>query len=243
MELWKAIQRIGVHGLKFGCLKGQVCKGRRVTSNKWQIIEHYKHLSPAQQQHLDSCAAETTANLLEWWIYREFHKHVTIDAVPIYKKARKLFYNGELEGGLLLHHPAVALMEMGILPYGTKIKHVDFDIEDLVGALRYSPLATGHGITNGWLPENLNKENGCIDESDSDVGGGHATLLVGTNTHNGVNLFVHLNSWGKFPPMNGMFAMTPQYSIDNSWSNAVQLIMPKDISRWSEWEKLVIPNP
>lgn len=247
IKFWEALEAVGAKNLKWGCKEEPEYKiiSRPRETNYWSITEHYRGLSPAQSQYLGSCEAEATANLLEWWIWRTFRQHVTINAALIYLTARQIFYkDSEGDGGLLLGQATKAAHALGILPDGAGIGRVNLSVSSIVRALEYSPLVCGHRIWNGWFPRKLHQDNGCVDESqEGEWGQGHATLCVGTNEHNGTKLFVHMNSWGKFPPMEGMFAMTCDYSVRNMMSEPVFIKMPGDLSKWRSWEKLIICDP
>lgn len=249
MEFYEHLQALGVRNLRLG-LKENPARTKRLTVpsdsefKSWKIIEHYNGICPAQTQYLDSCESEATCNLIEWWIWKKTGFKISLDAQVVYRHARRLMYDGTLEGGLLLGDSSKALIDMGILPANTKIKRIPPKGDYILEALKLSPIVTGHRIWDGWMPGNLNRDNGCIDESqDGEYGMGHATLCVGTNLHNNQKLFVHLNSWGPFPPTRGLFAMTAKYSCQNMLDDALQLDIPAGWEKSDSWAKIIMPHP
>ena len=243
MELWKAIETVGARNLRFGLKEPRpAIMGRPVQDHEikeWPVIEWYPGISPAQTQWLDNCESEAECNLLEWYVWRRTGQRIILDAEKVYIHARTLIYGGGLSGGLLMGDSAKALIDMGVIPATTIVKRIPPYADSMIRALSDGPLCTGHRIWDGWMPSNLNRENGCVDESKGgQMGMGHATLCVGSNVHNGVPLFVHVNSWGPYSPMNGMFAMTPQYSIANLLDESLQLIIPHDWGYKEEWKSI-----
>lgn len=243
MELWKAIQIVGTRNLRFGLKEAQPRLLARAVADhelaNWPVIEWYPGVTPAQTQWLDSCESEATCNLLEWHIWRRVGRRVVLDADIVYRHARKLIYGGGLSGGLYLGDSTKALIDMGIIPAQTLVNRVRPFADVMAKALRDGPMVTGHRIWDGWMPENLQPTNGCVDESQGgEMGMGHATLCVGSNLHNGVPLFVHVNSWGLYPPMNGMFAMTAKYSVANLIDDSLQFRLPDNWGQNEEWKPI-----
>lgn len=244
MQPWEKFQLVGCKNLKFGCKtnpKRIEAKGTDVSPSNWRIIEYYPGLEASQNQYLNSCVAEATVNLLEWHIFMRTSKRVHLDGAAVFRAARKLYYDGSDDDGLCVEDAAKALVAMRVLPTSTVINRVRAHSDDMIKALYASPVVTGHLIWDGWFPANLEPDNGCVDESQGgQTGMGHATLCVGTNLHNGTHLFVHQNSWGDYPPMKGLFAMSCSYSCANMIDDALQLLIPDGWEKGEPWKKIQI---
>lgn len=167
---------------------------------------------PTINQHGPSCCGQAWANWLEMMLRRYIGRDALktgeqIDGYAIWKRAREIFYNGNLAGGLFLGQGFLAAMDLGLFPEGTILVDVEPSLEAIHEQLRISPMVQGHIVTDGWYEPN--PQNGCLDHSKlpKPGDGGHATCLMGLDAGESTDFIVSQNSWGGDYGFYGYFTM------------------------------------
>jgi hypothetical protein len=160
----------------------------------------YTETVPTDAQVLPSCVGRAVAQMLMILRRRkEGRKAITkatlIDGDKIWKRAREMFYGGDMDGGLLLHEGVAAAENLGYLAKGSyRIFRPRNDLAEIDRYLSISPLLQGTGTWPAWdFPE---KENGQIARGRPDWNAGHATLIVDVQKRDGRYFNVFANSWG-----------------------------------------------
>jgi hypothetical protein len=194
-------------------------------------------------QTMGTCEADATTGVIEDENVRRGGPVVQLDYNKLYMEARRRFYNDQDgEAGLSLGDSARAAVAAGLLPPDTEIWRVQMNALSILAALDQGPIITGHTCHKGWLPQNLDKYTGAVDETFWDSAydqlnnglGGHATKCLASNIHEGKDLFVHRNSWGAIGQgLQGIICMSEGHSLATMLDNPVRLVWGP---LWATWE-------
>lgn len=203
---------------------------------------------PTINQHGPSCCGQAWANWFEMLIRREIGRDALkegeqIDGYAIWRRARELFYGGNLGGGLFLAQGFAGAMELGILPPGTVLLDITPDLDCIITQLKETPLVQGHIVSDGWYEPN--PENGCLDHSKlpKPGDGGHATCLMGADPEESDTFIVGQNTWGSDYAFHGYFVMDFKF-----WSSCYigegpfSARLPEGWTAWDGWRKYVTRN-
>lgn len=232
-----------------GCLPpnqpvARILNGRDDLGDLFGISWH-QHLSVSDEQHEGSCVGRGYANRLEMAIHQATEEKVQLDAYAIWKRGRELFHKGTLNGGLAVRQGLDACYDLGIIGQSAaEAEGVPLYAEAIHGALMKAPLIQGHTAHDGWAPENLNPENGAIDESQPYTWGtnGHCTVTIAWSPHGGRQMIGSANSWGTdYGPLGGVFFMTIEHWLATALDNPIMLLIDPDWWTKSKvWRKYVI---
>lgn len=203
---------------------------------------------PTINQNGPSCCGQAWANWMEMMVRRyigmdALKEGEEIDGYAIWKRAREMFYNGSLAGGLSLNEGFEAMLDMGILPPGSMLVDIAPLTDAICLALQETPLVQGHIVHSGWYDPN--PENGCIDHTGhpGPGDGGHATCLIGHTIQKGRIYFVSQNSWGKDYGMAGYFTMSEDEWFEGYIGQGpCTASMPDGWEKWDGWRKFVTMN-
>jgi hypothetical protein len=164
-----------------------------------------------------------------------------ISGEMIWKKARQMFYKGDLTGGLELPEGFEAMKELGFIPDDSMLMNIKPDWNSVGFALLSTPIVQAHHIHSGWA--NPDPVNGCIDHSGHPTtsDGYHATLRVGQIKQEGTPFYVSQNSWGMDWGWKGLFCMTSTEDAEGLMPDALYTAnMPSGWTSWEGWKKGVI---
>ena len=132
-------------------------------------------------------------------------------------------------------------IENGILK--AEYEDIDMNQNSLLAALQEAPVLSFQIVTDGWMPQNLSPVLGAIDESYAEGAGfllsndgGHATLDIGTDIHNGANIILKRNSWGRIGyNLEGVMCQTVNHAIRTNLAPSVKvkcLAIGPNINDW-----------
>ena len=174
--------------------------GIAVPKDDGTMRDWYTETVPTDAQELPSCVGRAVAQLLMILRRRkEGRKAITkatmIDGDKIWKRAREMFYGGDMNGGLLLHEGVAAAENLGYLKAGSyRVFRPRNDLAEIDRYLSISPLLQGTATWPAWdMPST---QNGQIDRGRPDWNAGHATLIVDVQKRNGRYYNIFANSWG-----------------------------------------------
>lgn len=160
----------------------------------------YLETAPTDAQKLPSCVGRSVAQMLMMLRRRkEGRKAITranvIDGDKIWKRAREMFYGGDMTGGLLLHHGVLAAEDLGYIKAGSyRMFRPDNDIDQIDRYLAISPLMQGTATWPAWdWPDG---KNGQIARGTPNRYAGHATVIVDVQRRQGHRYNIFANSWG-----------------------------------------------
>jgi len=231
-----------------GCLAGNARQPwvRSPSSFTTKPANWFEYALPAINQNGPSCVGQAWANWMECMLRKYlgpvFPMGKQIEGELIWRTARKMFWGGNLDGGLYLHQGFAAMMELGILPPGSQLVALPAADWDAVSEqLVSTPIVQSHHIHPGWFrPDPV---SGLIGHASTpgDSDGYHATLLVGTGMHDASAYRVGLNSWGTDYAHHGFFVMT-----DAEWFEGIcpdglyTASLPANWTEWTGWKKAVV---
>ena len=198
-------------------------------------------------QRLGSCVANSTTGIIESWIFRSFGKRVQLDYEKLYWLARDKFYHNREDDGLMPDEAfkTARLPSVKLLPEDTKLVYIGLDIDSICKAMSIGPVLLASSVHDGWRPKFLNKDNGAINER-KDKGlerytNGHATMGVGTNVHNNVQLIVGKNSWGPLGQGgSGLYCETVKHFFKWAMAKPILWVPGDSWDSWRGWEKYVV---
>jgi hypothetical protein len=236
-----------------GCTRGNRPPVRFGESNREDVpLRNWiSRCVPSYNQRGDSCVGEGWANLLEA-ILREY---VDPDAIPngyqldgykIYWKAKQMFYNGCLAGGLLIPEGFEAMKELGWIPRDSILVTVPQDWISQGEALLIAPLVVGHIVHAGWFRPS--RTSGCLDHDypANSMGGGHCTCRVGRHIQTDHKFYSGLNSWGQYYAWNGVFMMDEAMDQLTALDSPHSLAIPGGFARLRDvegWKAGLISTP
>lgn len=201
---------------------------------------------PAESQNGPSCAGHGLANEAEIMIRRfvdptSFKIWQQIDGDAIHAEARRMFYGGDMDGGLYIPEAFEAARKMGIYPPGTMLCTIRRSTALFSPQFELTPFIDGHDVS-GWVKHGLKKENGQVFEgSYPDGTGGHCTLHVSRMNQENQNYWQDLNSWGPKFGWNGCFIMSEDEDAITALEDSMYYIeRPKGWETWDGWRKWVI---
>ena len=208
----------------------------------------HKYAVPSINQHGPSCCGQAWANWFEMMLRRyvgmaALQPGEQIDGYAIWKRAREMFYDGKLTGGLFLGQGFAAMVELGIVPPDTTIIDLYPHIAILIEALQSTPCVQGHIVSKGWYEPS--PVNGCLDHSKlpEPRDGGHATCLMDPTRKEQWIFLASQNSWGPDYGLNGYFLMTYEYwSRCHIGEGPCTAKLPKGWEKWDGWKKHVTRN-
>jgi len=254
MKLKDVIDNVDFRNLQWGvqCVQPVQISARHdytdedISSN-FEILEHYNGIMPSQTQVLPSCVAESLVDLVEWHIFNTTGDAVSLDAIPLFREARSVYWKEHNvdAGGLFMGQAAYTAIEMGIVPPSTKVRHVTMTPRGVYTALKNSPLSIATYVDSGWTSESLDPKTGQINELEGVLPlYAHSTLAVGTNLHNDVPLLVGLNHWGSEWGIGGLFCMSFRRFLNTYVQPAIYLEIDKeDFNNWDGYKDYIIEHP
>jgi hypothetical protein len=201
---------------------------------------------PAESQNGPSCAGHEIANEEEVMRRRfagldSFKVWQQIDGDAVHAEARRMFYGGNMDGGLYLTEAFQAALEMGIYAPGTQLLTIPRRKAMYSPQFEKTPFLDGHDVS-GWVKHGLKGENGQVFEGAYPDGtGGHATLHVSRMTQEGQNFWQDLNSWGPKFGWHGCFIMSESQDEITALEDVMYYIeRPEGWEKWDGWRKWVI---
>jgi hypothetical protein len=164
-----------------------------------------------------------------------------IDGGAIWKRARRMFYGGDMDGGLYIPEAFQAAMEMGIHAPGTQLRAIPRRKALYSPQFELTPFIDGHDVS-GWLKHGIKQENGQVFEGAYPDGtGGHCTIHVSRMNQDGQNFWQDLNSWGPKFGWNGCFIMSEsQDDITGLDANMYYIDRPDGWEQWDGWKQWVV---
>jgi len=160
----------------------------------------YTETVPTDPQKLPSCVGRAVAQMLMILRRRKdgrnaISKATMIDGDRIWKRGREMFYDGDPDGGLLIHEGIHAAESLGYLKKGRyRIFRPRNDLTEIDRYLSISPLLQGTATWLAW--DSPNELNGQIGRGRPDWNAGHATLIVDVQLRGGKLFNIFANSWG-----------------------------------------------
>ena len=205
-------------------------------------------INPCENQNGPSCAGHGIANEAEAMIRRfvnqaAFKTFEQIDGDAIHAEARRMFYGGDMDGGLYIPEAFAAALKMGIYPPGTMLCTVSRREALASPQFEKTPFIDGHDVS-GWMKHGLKDENGQVFEgSYPDGTGGHCTLHVSRMVQDGQNFWQDENSWGPNFGWHGCFIMTEsQDDITALEDNMYFIERPQGWETWEGWKQHISGN-
>lgn len=182
-----------------------------------------------------ACVGFSVANVLEHLLGKRIPKKKQINGIAIWKRAREMFWQGDLSGGLYPKQAVAACIDLGILPPESQYRVIR-GWGAINAALAKSPLLQAHHIHSGWNKPSL--LSGCLDHtgSPSRSDGWHETVLIGMEVKDGTVFMHSQNSWGSKWGRYGFFTMTiDEYLEGQAETGTIDL--PRDWASRSNWAK------
>ena len=209
----------------------------------------FNYAIPTINQHGPSCCGQAWANWLEMMLRRYvgigcLAKGEQIDGYAIWKRAREMFYNGNLAGGLYLHQGFAAMVDLGLIPSDAELVSVEPDVGSISEQLTRTPMVQGSIVSEGWYE--TNPENGCIDHTKPPKpgDGGHATCIMGMVVKTNAMYLVSQNSWGSDYGWKGYFLMSERFwNLSYIGQGPCTIKMPIGWVRHDGWKKYVTKDP
>ena len=237
-----------------GCLPSpRLGAGREILSERPDVpLNNWIHdCIPTYSQTTDDCVGHGWANWLEI-ILRHYIGHGAIpngyqlDGYRIWWKAKQMFNNGCLAGGLLIPQGFEAIKALGWIPKDSMLVEIGRDWVSQGEALLETPLVVGHAIYAGWFSPS--PVNGCLDNvyKESARGGGHCTCRVGRFIQNGMKFYADQNSWGQYYAWNGIYLIEEEMSADTSLDCPHTISIPGGFARLLDhegWKAGLISTP
>lgn len=203
----------------------------------------YQWALPATNQIGPSCVGQSWANWLECMLRRyvgNFGWGEQIDGELIWRRAREMFWNGDLSGGLYLPQGFYAMLDLGLVPPETTIRPCGTSWKEVSAQLASTPLVQAHHIHPGWF--HAHSVSGMISHTPSPgpADGYHATLLMATGVR-GEELFrVGQNSWGPDYARFGFFGMTDAEWFEGICPDGLYTAwLPPTWKTWTGWKAAV----
>ena len=201
---------------------------------------------PTYKQKGDSCVGHSWANWIEGMVRRWIDPQgipqgFQIDGGAIWAQGRKMFFNGNMQGGLYIDQGYKAAVALGWIPKESHLVKVPQDWNSVNEFLVASPLVQGHFITKGWF--NASTRSGCIDHSaPTTARGGHATLLMGTleqrDTLGELTRWrVLMNSWGPNRGRYGFYTMADSLWMETVIDDCPYTAAIENIASWDSWKE------
>lgn len=168
---------------------------------------------PSESQNGPSCAGHGLGNFKEIMLRRykgidTFGTMEQIDGDAIWFRARKMFYAGNMDGGLYIPEAFAAAMAMGIFAPGSMLMTIPRREAMHSPQFELTPFIDGHDVS-GWVNHGTNQENGQVFQgSYPDGTGGHCTVDVSRMDQDGQNFWQILNSWGVKAGWHGLYIYT-----------------------------------
>jgi len=216
-----------------------------VTKKYPPVSMWFSCMVPTYRQHGESCVGHSWANWIEGMVRRWIDplgipKDCQIDGQAIWAQGRKMFWNGNMQGGLYIDQGYKAAVALGWLPADSALVKVPQDWNTINKYLAASPMVQGHSLTQAWF--NASPESGCIDYSAPKTPkGGHATLLIATlerqDTEGILTRWrVLMNSWGRNRGRYGFFTMKDKTWLDTAIADCPYTARIRDIDAWDGWK-------
>ena len=201
---------------------------------------------PTYNQQGPSCVGQAWANWLELMLRRyaakdPFRPGEQISGERIWKRAREMFYGGNMEDGIELPQGFAAMVDLGLVPPEAQLLAIDPDWESVGFALGSTPLVQGHHVHKGW--DNPDPESGCIDHSSfpTAADGYHATLRIGRLVQENIRFYISMNSWGQTWGWHGLYLMTEAEDAEGRMEDGPYTAnLPAGWTSWEGWKKGVI---
>lgn len=200
---------------------------------------------PAESQNGPSCVGQAWANWLEAMLRRWARGAVPLgrwqlDGERVWRRARELFWNGDLSGGIYLSQGYAALIDLGWIPPDSKLRKIPEDWSSLGVALLEGPIVQAHQVHAGWYRPA--PQNGCIDHKPepTDADGYHATLLIGRSVrmeHGVTTRYLEgLNSWGERWGWHGCYLMTEAEWLEGLMPGGIYTA-DVYLQKWTGWRE------
>lgn len=222
---------------------------RRMGAGPFQACEPFTWVPwaiPAESQKGPSCAGHGIANFKEIMLRRfadpaSFKIWQQIDGDAIWAQARKMFYSGDMDGGLYIPEAFEAALAMGIFAPGSQLKAISRAKSMHSPQFTLTPFIDGHDVSD-WINHSPNPENGQVFEGGRcDGTGGHCTLHVSRMSQKGQNFWQDLNSWGANFGWHGCFIMSESEDEVTALEDDMYYIAePPGWETWDGWRKWVV---
>jgi hypothetical protein len=205
-------------------------------------VSWFAECSPTYNQNGPSCVGQGWANWCELMVRRyidpkAFKGGWQIEGEAIWRKARQMYYGGNMDGGLALNEGFLAAKELGIFPESAQSVRVANDWNTIRQALKLTPLVQGHHVHYGW--DQPSTGNGCIDHAPipTDSDGYHCTLRVAALMQGITQFYSLLNSWGPSWGWKGIGVMTAAEDQEGIMRGGLLTANGFSMSEFTGWKK------
>lgn len=164
-----------------------------------------------------------------------------IDCRAIWATARKMFYGGDLSGGLQMDEGFDAMIKLGWLPTGATLKRLPANAAEVAYALRFTPVCQGTATHQGWMePDGKSGQIGL--HYIPDPYAGHFTVIVAAMSQGGRNYLTLQNSWGASWGRYGYGVLREDQWLQMLLDDPLTADVPKAWWADGEWAKgIIIP--
>ena len=171
-------------------------------------------------------------------IFKEFEQ---LDGDAAHAEARRMFYGGDMDGGLYMPEAFAAALAMGIFAPGSMLMTIQRREAMYSPIFEKTPFIDGRDVA-GWMNHGTNQENGQIYEGPrTDAAAGHATWDVSRTFQGNQNFWQDQNSWGPKFGYHGLFIMSEQYDEFTGLEDVKYYVVePEGWETWDGWKKWVI---
>lgn len=207
-------------------------------------VSWFGECSPTYNQNGPSCVGQGWANWCELMVRRyidpkAFKGGWQIEGEAIWRKARQMYYGGDLSGGLALNEGFLAAKELGIFPDTAQSVRVANDWITIRQALKLTPLVQGHHVHYGW--DQPSSVNGCIDHSPipADSDGYHCTLRIGAIKQLNGSYYPFLNSWSSSWGWKGIGMMNVEEDQEGIMRGGLLTANGFSMDKFTGWTKFM----
>ena len=201
---------------------------------------------PSENQNGPSCAGHAVGNFKEIMLRRfvgmdTLKTFKQIDGDAIWVRARKMFYGGNMDGGLYIGEAFSAAEDMGIFSPGSMLLTIPRSEAMYSQQFEKTPFIDGRDVS-GWVNHGTSPDNGQVYEGPgSDGTAGHATIDVSRDAKAAYNYWQDQNSWSPKFGWNGLFIMSEQYDDLTGLEDVKYYVQePEGWEQWDGWKKWVI---
>jgi hypothetical protein len=213
-----------------------------------RAFEWYDFAVPTYNQEYPSCVGHATANWIELMLRRFVGKDVLaageqVDGDAIWRRGREMFWNGTLDGGLLMDQGFAAAIDLGILPAKSQVLKVAANLGVVSQQLAKTPVLQGTAVHRGW--SDPDPESGEISFDLPNPNAGHATCIVALVDQKGGNQIgsAFQNSWGKDWGRFGYGILREDQWLQCLLDDPVTCLLPDGWTSFDGWRRFVIQRP
>lgn len=203
-------------------------------------------LTADDQGRMNTCETRSAMGYLEM----HHRRYLGRDCIPkgmqlwdeeVYWTARRMFFpdSPDVDAGLYLGNSFHAMIEMGILPPGTKVRKIELNAYAIAEQLQKTPIVQGHIFHKGWFHLSPQGQIGENYEHHPSMGG-HATVGMQRLEKDSTQYILSQNSHSEEKGFHGYVLMTEEEYAETVMDNPVVIDLPKGWEDHRGWEKLII---